>query len=118
MRIYASCGAIVKMGRIFVVCDRLHGDPPGPSERPVYSASSFHRPSDMLTQMLIELRLPGNELKTQAIVYHGEPSRCELQALTVGARYRIAFGALPVRQTGTGDACIACLGQLSRTQCA
>ena len=55
------------------------------AKSPFDPAAIFRHAGDMVSKLFLQRQRPGDELKSQAIIDHGEPARRERDSLTVDA---------------------------------
>lgn len=60
----------------------------------------MHRCGELLTQPLLDHRLPRHQAEAQAVVEHGEAPAGELDAAPVGAGHALAGGHRAMLQAG------------------
>ena len=94
-----------------------NADPATAPERPVDRTARSHRAGDMLPEVPIERRTPGNELEAKPVVDHREAPRRERHALAIDAADMFAVRRGLMRETGSrGDGGLRCV-EVALLQC-
>src|SRR5690606_9885345 len=79
---------------------RSEAEPALSSKAPVHPAIAAGETRDMAVEVLFERGRPGDELKAESVIDHGEAARRERETLAVGAGDIVAPGGAVERKAG------------------